>query len=595
MWQFLAEGRDPQQRAKLTLESDRQYRVGRSPECEIPVPWEQFLSRQHFTVAISKESVEVCRISQGRNPIFFEGEPRDRFTLQAGQRFVVGETSFLLRELQPLSPQLEAPIQEFTFSPGELEGVEFEDADRRLEALARLPAIIGTSLSDEEKAAQLAGLILAGIRHAEAVAVVSSDQRDDVQVTAWVRRNETHGPFRPSVGLVRDAMHQWRTMLHLWEKSQDQPDTLTYTVPAEFDWAFCTPVGKFAGQSWGIYVAGKLDQPLSESHPLRKNLQSDVRFTQLIGDVLSSAERMNRMEGQLSILRQFLSPPILHALEQSSSRPGELNSDLLQPKVCDVTVLFCDLRGFSQRAEESIGDLQGLLSRVNAALEVMTRAILEHGGVTGDFLGDAVLGFWGWPFSSEDAPLKACRAALDIRRQFTKMHSSKKHPLADFRVGVGVAHGRAIAGKIGTGGRVTVTVFGPVVNLSSRLEGMTKRLRVPVILDEATARIAKAGLSADEGRVRQLATVQPYGLDTPLTVSELVPPFGEYSDLNDDQLATFERGVDEFRAGRWEEAYRAFHEVPSSDHAQDFLLSLITQHNRLAPAGWRGVIELPGK
>ena len=167
---------------------------------------------------------------------------------------------------------------------------------------------------------------------------------------------------------------------------------------------------------------------------------------------------------------------MLKALEETGKN-GELNAELLKPRVCPVTVLFCDLRGFSHRAEEMENDLPGLLARVNAALDVMTTAILNHGGVTGDFLGDAVLGFWGWPFSSEDAPLKACRAALEIRRQFARIQGSAEHPLADFRVGVGVAHGRAVAGKIGSGGRVSVTVFGPVVNLASRLESMTKRLQ----------------------------------------------------------------------------------------------------------------------
>jgi adenylate cyclase len=336
------------------------------------------------------------------------------------------------------------------------------------------------------------------------------------------------------------------------------------------------------------------DQEVWSDVPQRQNLQSDVRFAQLVGEVVSSADRMNRMEGQLSVLRQFLSPPILSALEETGFE-GELNTDLLTPKVCDVTVLFCDLRGFSHRAEEAADDLPGLLSRVNAALEVMSTVILYHGGVTGDFLGDAVLGFWGWPFGSDEAPLKACRAALSIRKAFAEVQQIEDHPLSDFRMGIGIAHGRAVAGKIGTSGRMSVTVFGPVVNLASRLEGMTKRLQVPILLDEATAALAREGLANDEGRVRQLATVLPYGMETPLTVSELVPPVGPLSPLTDRHLEIYEQGVEHFRAGRWKDAYDAFHQMPSSDQAQDFLLALIAQHGRSAPGNWRGVIELAGK
>lgn len=591
MWQLVVEGRDPQQRSKHRL-ANGPVIVGRGADSDIPSPWELALSRRHVLLQVTDASVTVERLPTAINPIFYQGEPADRFVIAAGERFAVGETTFSLQQLQAMSPLPELPVQEITFTRAELDQVQFEDSDRRLEALARLPAVISHGLDQEEQATHLAGLILAGIRHAEAAAVLTLSAAGALNVSAWERRTETQGAFRPSAGLVRDAVAGWRSVLHVWESHEAAASN--YTVPADFDWAFFTPVARVQGESWGIYVTGSLDQPLSESHPLKLNLQSDVRFAQLIGEVVSSSERMNRMEGQLSVLRQFLSPPILTALEETG-RQGDLNVDLLQPRVCDVTVLFCDVRGFSHRAETALDDLPGLLARVSGALELMTRAILEHGGVTGDFLGDAVLGFWGWPFASEEAPLKACRAALEIRRQFARIQSSRHHPLADFRVGVGVAHGRAVAGKIGAGGRVSVTVFGPVVNLASRLEGLTKRLQVPVILDEATARLAADRLSHEEGRIRKLATVVPYGMETALTVSELIPSKQEFPELSDEHLRMFEAGVEHFRQGRWDEAYRAFHAVPSSDQAQDFLLSLITQHNRSAPPGWKGVIELPGK
>ncbi|SFH83401.1 adenylate/guanylate cyclase domain-containing protein [Planctomicrobium piriforme] len=595
MWQLYAVGRAPQQRAKLRLEAGQTYVVGRSTDCDFPVPWEQFLSRAHVSLKVDEQGVQATRLPGTTNPIYLDGEPQAEFRLTAGQRFVIGESSFLLQQLQPVDAQPDLPFQQITFSAADLQHSRYEDADRRLEALARLPSVIATSQDQEEQGTHLAELILAGIRHAEAVAVVVLSPSGTVKVTAWERRAETQGSVRPSARLVQEAMHNWHSVVHVWEKnSAALPEENEYTLQAEFDWAFCTPVARTGADCWGIYVTGRLDEPLSESHPLQINLQSDIRFAQLVGEVLSSTERQTRMEGQLSILRQFLSPPILAALEETG-HDGNLNVDLLQPRVCPVTVLFCDVRGSSHRAEEMTNDLPGLLDRVNRALAVMTDAIIQHGGVTGDFLGDAVLGFWGWPFPSEDAPVKACRAAIKIREQFLQMQRSHQHPLADFRVGIGVAHGRAVAGKVGTGGRISVTVFGPVVNLASRLEGMTKRLNVPIILDEATAQIARHRLPTSEGRLRQLATVLPYGMENPLLISELLPPVGEYSQLSDADLAMFERGVELFRAGRWQEAYHALHELPSSDQAQDFLLALIAQHNRVAPPGWKGIIELASK
>ena len=132
------------------------------------------------------------------------------------------------------------------------------------------------------------------------------------------------------------------------------------------------------------------------------------------------------------------------------------------------------MRGFSRTSERGARDLTGLLERVSKALGVMTHQILDHGGVVGDFQGDAAMGFWGWPLAEPQAAQQAAMAALGIRSQFEAAARQPEHPLADFRVGIGIATGPAVAGKIGTADHVKVTVFGPVANLAARLESMTR-------------------------------------------------------------------------------------------------------------------------
>ena len=169
---------------------------------------------------------------------------------------------------------------------------------------------------------------------------------------------------------------------------------------------------------------------------------------------------------------------------------------------------------------------------------------------------------------------------MGIRRAFDRISRQADDPLRDFRVGIGVAHGRAVAGKIGTSDQVKVTVFGPVVNLASRLEGMTKQLRVPILLDEKTSEIVRPKLDSNIGRIRKLLRVLPYGMETALTVSELLPPQSEYPELNDGHIKQFERGVDAFVSGDWETAWSCLHSMPASDRAQDYLSMQITKHNR---------------
>jgi adenylate cyclase len=594
MLYLVAQGGQASERWRKLLSNGTTYRLGRDAPNDLAVPWEPCLSRSHAALRCLGQSVEVEAVPGAANPMYFRGEPASRFVLKAGEQFVVGTTRFLLVEADASSASNDV-VEEVTFTRKQLQQVRYRDADRRLEVLSRLPDVIAGAVSDKELSARIAGMLLAGIPHADAVAVVALDEKKRIQLPYWERRREAEGSFRPSGRLVAEALGKRHSVLHIWETSTVR--SAEYTIQNDSDWAFCTPIDG-AGVPRGLYVAGRLpSEPVSGVHSPAAtvpHLQADVKFTEMVADVVASAQRLQSLEGNLSILRQFLSPPILSTLE-SASRGGELDVELLAPRECEVTVLFCDLRGFSQKAEESAGDLRGLLERVSAALEIMTGQILRYGGVTGDFLGDASLGFWGWPFASEEAPLNACRAALAIRRAFEETSHKPGHPLANFTAGIGIACGHAIAGKIGTRDRVTVTVFGPVVNLASRLEGMTKQLNVPILLDEATAEIVRNRLSAREGRTRRLGKVLPYGMERPLMVSELLPPVDAFPELTDVHIQTYEEGVDHFVAGRWEEAYRCFHRMPPADRAQDFLTLRIAQHNRTAPRDWDGIIRLPSK
>ena len=136
-----------------------------------------------------------------------------------------------------------------------------------------------------------------------------------------------------------------------------------------------------------------------------------------------------------------------------------------------------------------------------------------------------------------------------------------------------------------------MTVFGPVVNLASRLEGMTRELHVPILIDEHLDQLVRTQLDPTEGRVRRLLQLLPYGLDRSLVVSELVPPESQYSPLTQQHLEDFERGVDAFIDGDWDDAWKYLHRMPAEDRAQDYLAMQITQHNRKAPPDWDGIVR----
>ena len=592
MLELIAIGATPQQRLAVDLLPGQTLEIGRGLGMGLQIEWEPHLSKHHLTLLVTDNDTVELKTTPGiSNPVYVGGEPRTTALLGSDDFFVVGQTSFHLGHDTDSHSASDQPdgIEAVRFEPGQLQQVPFRDPGKRLEVLTRLPGLIWGARSDDDLHRRLTALLLAGVTHADAVAIVElvPDQTDSppISVLHWDRRQETAGPVRPSSRLVRDALgDSAQSILHTWDTQQAESQ---YTVVGEFNWAYCTPIRNVPGERRAIYVAGRA--PGESALSGRPVLESDVKYTELIADVVGSIRRVNRLERQRSSFRQFFAPPVLAALGDDP------DTSLLEPRECDVTVMFCDLRDFSRHAETSSDDLIALLDRVSRILGVITTQIHRFGGVTGDFQGDAALGFWGWPFPAATATQDACRAALGIRSELQKASGNPDHPLANFSLGIGLAHGRAVAGKIGTADQVKVTVFGPVVNLASRLESLTRQLHVPILMDQPTADRTREGLGPDEARIRRLARVLPYGLETPHTISELLPPQDQWPELSDDHIEQFEQGVDHFVAGNWEAAYSCLHAMPAADRAQDFLTMLITQHNRVAPPDWDGVIRLPSK
>jgi len=604
---LIAQGEEVQQRWRRTLPLGKFLELGRATGVWA-VPWDQHVSRRHARLRLADDRLEVLRLPGARNPIFFHGQEQDRFWVRPGEHFVIGTTTFTLADQRvSITADAPPPVQQQAYSAKYLKQIPFRNPDRRIETLSRLPQVISGATGEAELCVRLVSMVLAGVPRASTAAIVALDEtvesgdpqaRLAVRVLHWDQRLSDAGDFQPSQRLIVEAIGQGQSVLHVWAgASEAAPEaTESFTASGNLDWAFCVPVQEQddpappAGR-WGIYVAGRLGvEPPSGGGPSDpSDVREDMKYTELVAATLRSLRQMRRLERQHAGLSQFFSPVVVDTLAAEDPERA------LAPRQTRVSVLFCDLRGFSRETERHADDLMGLLRRVSQALGVMTHQILEQGGVVGDFQGDAAMGFWGWPIAAADDVPRVCRAALAIRREFAAAGQDPQSPLAGFQAGIGVATGPAVAGKIGTVDQVKVTVFGPVVNLASRLEGMTKTLRAPILLDETTARAVRQNVNPEVARVRRLAVVRPFGLDAPLEVSELLPPESELPTLSNEHLRTYEAALDAFLAGRWPEALRLLHQVPTDDLVTDFLTVFIAQHKRTPPPGWNGVISLGSK
>jgi len=592
---LIAQGSEPQHRWRRKLPEEQPCVLGRSSGTWA-TPWDEHISRRHVEVSWSGEHANVKRLPDSRNPVFFGGREADEFLIKPGQHFVIGSTTFTLtNERVAITLDAPRPVTEQTYSPQYLKRIRFRNADQRIMVLSQLPEIISSASTDNELYVRLVNVLLAGIPRATAAAVVAvrdkSDSASGVEVLHWDRRLVSGQDFQPSATLIRQAIKSGESTVHLWSDASER-GRAAFTISEDVDWAFATPVSGDACRGWAIYIAGSfvsVDGAVGSQVTDQSDLRDDLKFAELASTTLGSLREMRVLERDHAVLSQFLSPVVIDALA------GQDPEVVLAPREAEVSVLFCDLRGFSRRSEQMADDLHGLLNRVSQALGVTTHHILDQGGVVGDFHGDAAMGFWGWPLPQEDAARRACLAALGIRAELESASQQEDHPLADFRMGIGIATGRAVAGKIGTVDQVKVTVFGPVVNLASRLESMTHQIRTPILIDDVTAKIIRETALTDLARVRRVAVVKPYGMNQPVEVSELMPPESQFPQMSDEHIAAYESALDALLEGDWVEAFHRLHRVPAEDRVKDFLTVFIAQHNRTAPSGWNGVIPISQK
>jgi adenylate cyclase len=172
------------------------------------------------------------------------------------------------------------------------------------------------------------------------------------------------------------------------------------------------------------------------------------------------------IERQKQELSRFLSPQVAALV---SSPEGE---QLLAGHRREITVAFCDLRGFTAFAEQA--DPEVLFSVLAEYHRMMGEAITEHGGTLEHFAGDGVMIFFNDPIPQEDHVERAVRMAVAMRERFADLAREWHHHGYELGFGVGIAVGYATLGRIGFDGRHDYGAIGNVTILASRLSSQAQ-------------------------------------------------------------------------------------------------------------------------
>ncbi len=201
----------------------------------------------------------------------------------------------------------------------------------------------------------------------------------------------------------------------------------------------------------------------------------------------------------------YLAPAMVEKLAED---PKQLK---LGGETRPMSVLFCDVRGFTTISETFKANPEGLTHLINKLLTPLTSIILERRGTVDKYMGDCIMAFWNAPLDDFDHARHACLAALEMQAAMLPLNDRLKaeaeaegRPYKPLAIGIGVNSGDVVVGNMGSDQRFDYSVLGDDVNLAARLEGQSKAYGVGIVIGENTARAVPdlAVLELDQIRVK---------------------------------------------------------------------------------------------
>ena len=191
-----------------------------------------------------------------------------------------------------------------------------------------------------------------------------------------------------------------------------------------------------------------------------------------------SVEQIEKQQAR-SMLSRYLAPGIVKEMLRDP-RAAQLGG-----KRANLTVLFSDIRGFTSISERLAPE--EVVSLLNQYLTVMTEVVFKYGGTVDKFEGDAILAFFGAPQPHDDDPERAVRTAMEMRERLAELADEwRERTQTPLEIGIALNTGQAMVGNIGSPRRMEYTVIGDAVNLSSRLQDLTKEYGVSLLISGAT-------------------------------------------------------------------------------------------------------------
>jgi class 3 adenylate cyclase/DNA-binding response OmpR family regulator len=275
------------------------------------------------------------------------------------------------------------------------------------------------------------------------------------------------------------------------------------------------------------------------SPPVLENL---TVFLSSASPIIANALRLRQTEilqkKTRAAFARYVPVDVMDEIIKKSSSPASQSESRM------VSILFSDIRSFTKISENT--QARELVDFLNRYFQLMGNEITAEGGNIDKFIGDAIMAIFGAPKTLENPSASAVRAALRMVRALPAVDTTGiTLPDFGFATGIGVNCGECVVGNIGFQNKMDYTVIGDTVNLASRLEGVTKYYRQPIIVSEYIYRAAK-----DDFIFRKADSVRVVGKDRPVGLYAAYAAFrGEADEGTPASLVIGRESLDQYNKG----------------------------------------------
>ncbi|MDP3837484.1 MAG: adenylate/guanylate cyclase domain-containing protein [Methylococcales bacterium] len=343
----------------------------------------------------------------------------------------------------------------------------------------------------------------------------------------------------------------------------------------------------------GFLIARRIRQPLSqlamEMEKVRHfELDSEVKVFSRIREIDSMVQQLENMKRGLRSFRKYVPADLVQELI-------ELGVDAkLGGEKKTLTIFFSDIANFTTMSEKLEPEV--LVAFLGEYLNVMNACLLQNQATVDKYIGDGVMAFWGAPRAVDNPAVKACQAALACQQQIQQLNQKWRAAELDlaFHTRIGINTGEVIVGNMGSDARMSYTVIGDNVNLTSRVESANKFYGTSVLITEPTYQQVK-----DHFVTRLLDYAVLAGKAIPIRLYELVGNIGTVSAEKLQQIDDYQRAFHLYSQRQFAEAIVLLEQlIPSTpeDRVAPLLLARCQLYMNTPPADdWQGDYVLQSK